>query len=176
MKRKILELLIILIFLALQCTLGRYIAIGGIAPNLLILMPVFFGYLNGSNEGIYTGFFAGLVYDFFAYDIIGFSALAFLYIGYIAGCLYQQYEEKEILVPLCTVFLASLSFGVFSYIVNFLMQNKLDMGFYVGNIIMPETIYTVCVSLVLYPLIRPLNKLLNKRERKRVDILDERSI
>ena len=54
MKRKIGELIIILLFYLFQVTLGRVISIAGIMPNLLIIMPVIFGYFNGKNEGMFT--------------------------------------------------------------------------------------------------------------------------
>ncbi len=59
MKRKIGELIIILLFYLFQVTLGRVISIAGIMPNLLIIIPVIFGYFNGKNEGMFAGFFAG---------------------------------------------------------------------------------------------------------------------
>ena len=52
MKRKIGELILIIFFYLLQVTLGRVIAIGGIKPNLLIILPVLFGFLHGKNEGM----------------------------------------------------------------------------------------------------------------------------
>ena len=60
MKRKIVELIIIVILIAFQNSLGRVISLGGVMPNFMILLPVIFGYINGSKEGICTGFFAGL--------------------------------------------------------------------------------------------------------------------
>ena len=70
MKRKIGELILIIFFYLLQVTLGRVIAIGGIKPNLLIILPVLFGFLHGKNEGMYVGFFAGFFYDLFFFDKI----------------------------------------------------------------------------------------------------------
>ena len=40
MKRKVTELVIILLVYLIQGTFGRTIAIGGIVPNLLIILPV----------------------------------------------------------------------------------------------------------------------------------------
>ena len=65
MKRKIGELILIIFFYLLQVTLGRVIAIGGIKPNLLIILPVLFGFLHGKNEGMYVGFFLGTVWFYF---------------------------------------------------------------------------------------------------------------
>ena len=97
MKRKIGELILIIFFYLLQVTLGRVIAIGGIKPNLLIILPVLFGFLHGKNEGMYVGFFAGFFYDLFFSGLFGFTSLVFVYIGYCSGIFYQKYEETEIL-------------------------------------------------------------------------------
>ena len=73
MKRKIGEILLILFFYIIQVTLGRVISIGGIKPNLLMILPVLFGFLNGSKEGMFMGFFAGFMYDLFFSDLLGFE-------------------------------------------------------------------------------------------------------
>lgn len=176
MKRKIIELLIILFFLALQCTLGRFISLNGIAPNFLIILPVIFGFLNGSNEGIVVGFVSGLLFDVYSNNTIGFGALIFLFTGYLCGLFNQKYEESELFIPLCAIFAGDFMLNFLTYVFGFLLHNKLDIPFYLSRIIIPEAVYTVIVGLVLYPIFRPVNKLLDKRERKRVDILDERSI
>ena len=75
MKRKIGELIIILLFYLFQVTLGRVISIAGIMPNLLIIIPVIFGYFNGKNEGMFTGFFAGALYDFRLHHYLVFLRL-----------------------------------------------------------------------------------------------------
>ncbi len=176
MKRKIVEFILILFFLALQCTLGRHIALAGVAPNFLIIMPVIFGFLNGSNEGIVVGFVSGLLYDLYSGETVGLSALIFLYTGYLAGLFYQKYEERELFIPLCAIFIGDFAFNFIIYVLNFMLHNKLDIWFYLTHIIVPEAVYTVAVGLLMYPVLRPLNKLLDKRERKRVDITDERNI
>ena len=84
MKRKIGELIIILIFYLFQVTLGRVISIAGIMPNLLIIIPVIFGYFNGKNEGMFTGFFAGALYDLSASSLFGFSLIKFIYSPFIS--------------------------------------------------------------------------------------------
>lgn len=176
MKRKVGEFIIILIFLACQCTLGRAISLAGIGPNFLILIPVFFGYLNGKNEGIYTGFMAGLMYDLFSSEIVGFSALVFLYIGFLAGCFYQKYEESEMLMPICMIFGGDFVFGLVAYIGNFLLHNKLDVFFYVSRIVVPEAVYTVLAGLLLYKLMIRVNRLCSRQERKRAGNFDERNV
>lgn len=176
MKRKIGELILILFFYLLQVSLGRAIRLGGIMPNLLVILPVVFGFLNGRNEGMFVGFFAGMMYDLFFSGLFGFSSLVFVYIGYFAGFFYQKYEENEMLVPLAILLLGSFSFGFLSYVGNFLLHNKLNMVYYVSRFILPEVIYTLLVSVALYKPLAYLNAKLNSRDRRRMSNFDERNI
>lgn len=173
MKRKICELIVIIVVYALHCTAGRVLAIGGIHPNLLIILPVLFGFLNGQAEGIYVGFFAGLFYDAYTYDIIGFSSLIMMFAGYYAGYFSQKYEEREILLPLFMVAVANLVYGFLSYVGNFLLHNRLDVWYYLRRFVLPETVYTVAVTIVIYRLVVFLNHHFTGKPRKRVTEYDQ---
>ena len=52
MKRKVAEIILILLFYLIQVTFGNAIGIGGITPNLLIILPVLFGFFKGRNEAV----------------------------------------------------------------------------------------------------------------------------
>ena len=80
MKRKITELIIILFFYLMQVSVARVISIANISPNWLIILPVFFGFFCGKNDGMFAGFFAGIMYDLFYSGLFGFTALIFIYI------------------------------------------------------------------------------------------------
>ena len=76
MKRKVTELVIILLVYLIQGTFGRTIAIGGIVPNLLIILPVLFGFFKGKNEGCLLVFLRAscMIYSF---RIIWFFSIGF---------------------------------------------------------------------------------------------------
>ena len=78
MKRKVAEIILILLFYLIQVTFGNAIGIGGITPNLLIILPVLFGFFKGRNEGMLVGFLSGVMYDLFFSSLFGFSALVFV--------------------------------------------------------------------------------------------------
>ena len=172
MKRKIGELILIVFFYLIQCTYGRYIAIGGITPNLLIIIPVLFGFLNGKNEGIYVGLVSGLLYDLLFNSMIGFSSLIFMYIGYFAGCYYKKYEESEMLFPLLILLIGNMAFGLIAYIGNFLLHNKLDILYYMTRIVIPEVVYTIFVTIIIYKPLVFLNTKLESKDRRRVKNFD----
>ena len=59
MYRKITILLLILIAYLLQSTMIRILPMGGVAPNLLIILTSCFGFMRGKKEGMVIGFVSG---------------------------------------------------------------------------------------------------------------------
>ncbi|MDD3240698.1 MAG: rod shape-determining protein MreD [Lachnospira sp.] len=176
MKRKVGELILILCFYLFQVSLGRVIAIAGIVPNFLIILPVLFGFFKGKNEGMFVGFFAGMMYDLFFSGLFGFSSLIFIYVGYFAGFFYQKYEEREILIPMSMILIADFGFAFLSYVGNFLLHNRLNVGFFMSRFILPEVVYTLIISVIVYkPILFLSNRLDIVRSRRRIKEIYERN-
>ena len=173
MKRKLSEIGLIFVFYILQVTLFNYIRIGGIAPNLLIILPIFFGLLKGKKEGIFVGICSGFIYDMFVSGILGFSMLIYTVIGYICGMFFNQYEESNYIIPLLLTTVGTFSYGFLSFVVQFLLHNRIIADFFIMRIIMPEVIYTVIVALIIYKPIRLLNGILDKKKSKAVNLDEE---
>ena len=58
--RKIVVVLLILLFFVLQCSVFNSLAMGGIIPNLMIILTSSFGFMRGEKEGLLiTGNSAG---------------------------------------------------------------------------------------------------------------------
>ena len=85
MLRRIVVLIIVIVGFLLQGTVFSGISMGGIVPNILIIITSSFGFMRGKNEGMLIGFLCGLIMDVFFGDILGFYALVYLVIGYLNG-------------------------------------------------------------------------------------------
>ena len=85
MRRKIVLAITIIACFLLQCTVFKALSIASISPNLLIVVAASFGFMRGKKEGIFVGFFAGLLLDIMFGTVIGFYALIYMYIGYLNG-------------------------------------------------------------------------------------------
>ena len=81
MKRKIIVALMILISFLLQSTVFKALAIGSISPNLLVVLTSSFGFMRGKKEGLWVGFFCGLLIDLFYGSLFGFYAFIYMYAG-----------------------------------------------------------------------------------------------
>lgn len=56
MRRRIIMIVLILVCFILQCSVLPAIAIGGISPNLLVIVTVSFALMRGRREGMFAGF------------------------------------------------------------------------------------------------------------------------
>ena len=65
MRRKISVILIVVICFLLQSTLFSALSFASISPNLLIVVVSSFGFMRGRKEGLFIGFFCGLLLDIF---------------------------------------------------------------------------------------------------------------
>ncbi len=169
LKRKAATGLVILICFLLQSTVFQFLSIGSIAPNLLLIVTISFGFMQGKLSGMWIGFVCGLLNDMFYGDLMGFYALIFACIGYCAGFCTKIFYEEEIRVPLVLVAGGDLIYGILVYGAQFLLRGRIELLYYFRRIIIPEMIYTVLITVVLYKLLYKLNKKLTELEMKERD-------
>jgi len=165
--RKFVVFVLILFCFILQSAVFPSFAFAGIIPNLMIILTSSFGFMRGENEGLIIGFFCGLLTDIFFGDILGFYALIFMYIGYMNGKFSGIFYPEDIKLPLGLIIVSDLSYGMICYVLLFLLKGKFHFWFYLKEIILPEMVYTIVVTCILYPVVLIINERLEKWERKR---------
>lgn len=155
MRRVLVQIGIILVCFILQTVCFRYLDLAGIVPNLLLIPTVSFGMMRGRKEGMLVGFCSGLLLDLLYGHLLGPYALLYMYLGYINGFFHRVYYMEDILLPMLMVGCNDLAYNIVIYVVGFLMRNRLDFGFYCIHIIIPEIIYTMLLTLIIYkPLVK----------------------
>lgn len=166
MKRNIALVFIILISFVLQTTLFQYLNFGGISPNLLIIVTASYGFMYGRRYGMMTGFFCGLLMDIFYGNVLGFYALIYLYIGAANGLFHRIFYHNDITLPLLLISISDFVYSFVCYVLLFLLRGRFDFVFYLKNIIVPEIVYTILVTIFLYPLILLLNLTLDNMQKR----------
>lgn len=165
MKRNILLCFILLISYCLQTTVFWRCNFGGITPNLLIIVTASYGFMFGRRYGMVVGFVSGLLMDVFYGSVLGFYALVYLYIGAANGLFHRVFYQDDIKLPIALITTSDLAYCLITYILLFLLRGRFDFSFYMKSIIFPEVIYTVFVTIFLYPCILFLNKLIEREKR-----------
>lgn len=166
MKRGIVTAILIFICFLLQCTVFRSLAFGGIVPNLLIVLTASFGFMRGEKTGLLIGFFCGLLVDIFFASVIGYYAMLYMYIGYMNGKFCTIFYPQDIKLPIALILGSDFFYGIACYVILFLLRSRFDFGYYLVHIILPEIVYTIVVTLLLYPLILWINTCLERGEQR----------
>lgn len=156
-KRVVFYLLIIVAALMVQNNLFAASALIDTVPNILLIVTFTFGFLRGKADGMFIGFVSGLLADSFFGEILGFNALAYLVIGYGTGLLGQVFYTEFLNMPVVLCILSDLLYNLFIYFFGFLMRGQTAFLAYLWKVILPEIVYTVLLTLVLYKFLRFLN-------------------
>lgn len=162
MKQKLVIALVIIVSFILQCTIFKTLALASISPNLLLILTSSMGFMRGEREGLVIGFFCGLLMDIFFGSLLGFYALLYMFLGYGSGLFHMVFFDEDVKLPMVWIALSEMVYGLSIYFFMFLMRSKFEFGYYFIHIILPELIYTVAVTILLYRPIQKLNKLLER--------------
>ncbi|MCR5666749.1 MAG: rod shape-determining protein MreD [Eubacterium sp.] len=166
MRRIITVIIIVIACFLLQVTLFQSLEIASISPNLLIVVVSAFGFMRGRKEGMIIGFFCGLLIDIFYGEILGFYALIYLYIGFMNGLAKKLFYPDDIKLPMLLIAGSDFGLNIIIYFFQFLLRNQTDFGYYLVHIIVPELLYTIIVTLVLYFILLKVNTHLEKIEKR----------
>lgn len=166
MKRKIITLLIIVICFLLQSTVFQIASFGAICPNLLIIITASFGFMRGQRPGMYVGLVCGLFADLFWGGILGFNMFLYIVIGYLNGTFQRLFFDDDIKFPIILITASELIYGIVTYFCIYMLQGDFSFTEHLLHVILPELVYTILVTLVLYPIILNINKHLEKEEQR----------
>lgn len=165
-RRIVITAFVVLLAYILQCTVFPALEIAGIKPNLMLIVTASFGFMRGPREGMFVGVASGLLIDIQYGDMVGFYALIYLIAGYINGLFEQIYFDEDIKLPLFLIAGSDFVYGIVVYFLTFLLRSDFNFLHYLNRIIVPEAIYTIAVTLVVYPLLLFINHKLETEEKR----------
>lgn len=165
-KRPLITVAIIIVCFMLESTVFQKLAFASITPNLLIIVTASFGFMRGKREGMLVGFLCGLIADIFFGELIGFYALFYTILGYVNGFFKRIFYPEDIKLPLFLISASDFILGNAVCLFMFVMRSKFHYFYYLRHIIIPELIYTILVTLVLYQIILHVNQRLEAEEKR----------
>ena len=125
-------------------------------PNLLLILTFSFGFIEGKQAGMFYGVLAGILLDLF-----------YIYVGYLNGICTKYYYEDYITLPLILSLVNELAYNLYIYVFRFLIRGRLNILYYLRELMIPEIIFTVVTTLFLYRLILFINRWLKRMENRR---------
>ena len=145
-------ILLSILFVLLQTTIARYLAIENIAPDLLLIWVVYLALREGQSTATTAGFFLGLLFDLISGKdgMLGLAALCKTVAGFAAGYFYNENKIAQILGGyqfILVVTVASIVHNVL-YFVIFLQGTEVGWLDAVVLYGFPTTVYTAALALL----------------------------
>ncbi len=159
--------IIIIVNFILQSTIMQSIQIRGILPNTAVILIVSYALLRGSVEGSVVGFFAGLLQDIFFGTAFGYFALLGMATGCFAGRSNHNFYRENYIMPIMLCSIAVFLYETTIYLTSFLFRGYLNIFYFFGRTILPETVYTAIFTIVLYRILFSINEWLELKEKYR---------
>ena len=155
----------ILCFL-LQTSLFSFLRISGVVPNCLLVLVITVAYTRGQIPAIITGFFAGILLDLCFSETVGFCAILYMVVAFLAGYANKLYYERDYFIPGIMFFAGEFIYSFLYYIIFFLLRGKLEFPVYFIYTELPRMLYTLLISIALYPAFHGVHRLLLRLEGK----------
>ncbi len=91
--------LVLALFVTVQQTLILDIRVGGVHPDIMVLLPIVAGIVGGPGRGASMGFVAGLAADLFLPTPFGLSALSGCLLGFGVGLATVALDRTALWLP-----------------------------------------------------------------------------
>ena len=167
MLNAVVAALVLIVNFIFQSTLLQLVEIRGVIPDTMIIIIVSYALLRGQNTGMAVGFAAGLIYDIFFGNSLGFYALVGLLTGLICGTSSKTFYRENYVMPVLLSFLANCIIGMAVYVTSFLFKNDYNVFYYAFNVVLPQAVYTGAAAVLIYKALYKINKKVEKKEREK---------
>lgn len=141
----------VLVALVLQTTLFGRIRLGGISPDLVLVVILFFAVRTRSEAAIIFGFTAGLVFDALSSTALGLRAGVYTAVAFIAIRTIDRMDSSPLSVALWVGLLTISGVVLFLLVGTIFGQVTMDMGEAMRRVILVP-LYNLVVALLLAPL------------------------
>lgn len=136
-----------------QSTLAPIFGVGGVVPDLPILLVVLLALRRGPEVGCLIGFALGLAQDVVAGGPLGLHALTKALVGFVAGGLPRWCVVTNPVVPIAMVVLATVAGGVLRWGVLQFFHYPAPLDTLVAAVLLPQAGYNglLAAAIVVWP-------------------------
>jgi len=131
-----------------QCVLGPAVSIGGVSPDIPVVLVVLLAIRRGPEAGCLVGFALGLVADVLAGGPLGLHALSKALVGFAAGALPRWFLVSRPVVPVTAALLATVTDGMVRFALLQLFHYPAPFGELLSRVIVPQAGYNALLATV----------------------------
>lgn len=153
-----------LFFLSLlQSTAWTRLQIGGIWPDILLLVVMSWALLRGIGEAALWAFVGGLGLDLLSSGPFGASAAGLLVVVLLTSALQSGVFRGRTLLPLLTAILVTPMFHAVYLFGMLLIGQRIDVLDAVTRVILPQAVYNAALSLFVYRIMAGIHRRISPR-------------
>ena len=119
----------LLLLAVVHLTLLDFISVGGLTPDLILILCVWVTLYEGPFIGLFVAFGSGLLLDIVSLDVIGTNALAKVTVAFIAGYFYKEGDAEKTIGSYKFLLIVMLSSFVHNIIYFFFYLKPSDSSF-----------------------------------------------
>ena len=157
MKKFISIVVLILTFFLiyfLQSNFFTWFNIGGIIPNLYVILVLFIGLFVKRKQGLMFGIGCGLYLDIVLGKTVGISALTLGMIGLLGEILSKNFSKDSRFIVTLMVAIATMLYELTAYVLTMLRTSGTIEILYFAKILAIEIAFNVLIAIIIYPLIK----------------------
>lgn len=117
------------------------LSLGGVTPDLPLVVTVFVALQRGSGAGCVAGFVAGFLQDMAGGGLIGVQALTKALAGFGMGLLVGRFWVSSPLVQVPGLVLLTVAEGLARYLLLQLFHFPASLGDLMAHVILPQALY-----------------------------------
>jgi rod shape-determining protein MreD len=137
-----------------QTTVLPQLTLFGAAPDLVLLVTISMGLLEGPLAGAATGFAGGLLEDLLLTTVTGITALAYLLVGYAVGKIRPYVQSTSVLVPVTGIFIGTVAANLLLAALAVLLGSPTPAMERVLQAAMLMAVYNAIIAPFVYPVVR----------------------
>lgn len=142
------------IFYFLQANFFTWFTIGGIMPNLFVILVLFIGLFIGKKLGFVFGLLFGIMIDFFIGKSIGISGIMLAMIGLVAEYIDKNFSKDSRLTMMMMIAGGTAIYEIGEYAFQIIKWGANLELIAFAKILIIEMIFNVIITIILYPLIQ----------------------
>lgn len=147
------------LFAVIQSTWISGIELFNVIPNLFVVYVIVVGCFCSRVEGAVVGFSFGMMLDMLSGGIWGLFSLLYMVLGFSTAHFCDRvFGQKNIVLALILVLICSWASEFIYYIISFLSVENMSLKYAIINVIFPEGIYNVIITLPVYFIFRKIAK------------------
>lgn len=157
MKNTLIVIATIIVFLIiyfLQANFFIWFTIGGIQPNLFIILALFIGLFGGKRLGIPIGIFIGICLDFFISKKVGISGIMLGIVALLGGYFDKNFSKDSRLTIILMVAGSTFIYEAGVYLMNIIILSSTMEIIPFIKIVLIEILYNVILTIILYPILQ----------------------